>query len=112
MPKRCLASILVLLGDLVAGVCAAEGPYIYRPVHTTAAMSGLPAARYPIPRDKPSGDILVASSGLTAITVGETPPRAIFVRVILTNASDDSPWSLDTRKQSAVVKGQQANAAL
>jgi len=109
MQKRGLASILVLLGVILGG--CAEGPYVYRPAQTTASVSGLPAARQQIPRDKPSGEIVIASSGVTEIKVSDQPTRAIFVRVIVSNRADATPWTLDTRKQTAMVGGQQTTAA-
>jgi hypothetical protein len=108
MQKRILAGILVLAGAL--GGCA-EGTYTYRPAQTTAALSGLPAARQGIPREKPSGDILVASSGVTEIKVAEQPSRAIFVRVVVSNRSDETAWGFDTRSQEAIIGGQRITAA-
>ena len=109
MQKRGLASILVLLGAILGG--CAEGPYVYRPAQTTASVSGLPAARQPIPRDKPTGEVVVASSGVTEIKVADVPTRAIFVRVVLSNRSDEAPWAFDTRKQAAMIGGQSTMAA-
>jgi hypothetical protein len=103
-----MASILVLAGALVG---CSEGPYVYRPAQTTAALSGLPAARQPVPRDKPAGEIVVASSGVTEIKVADQPSRAIFVRVVVSNQSDDTPWGFDTRAQSAIIAGQRTTAA-
>src|SRR5262249_43241134 len=109
MRKRSLAGILVLAGSFLGG--CSEGPYVYRPAQTTASLSGLPAARQAIPRNKPSGEILVASSGVTEIKADERSSRAIFVRVVVSNRSDEAPWGFDTRAQAAVVGGQRVTAA-
>jgi len=108
MQKRGWASILVLLCAI--GGCA-EGPYVYRPAQATTSVGGLPASRQPIPRDKPSGDIVVASSGITEVKGAEQPTRAIFVRVVVSNRTDDAAWGVDTRKQTALIAGQPITAA-
>lgn len=109
MHKGGLTSVLVLSGALFGG--CAEGPYVYRPAQTATSVNGLPAARQPVPRDKPSGDIAIATSGVTEIRVSEQPTRAIFVRVIVSNRTDEAAWAFDTRKQSAIIAGQPTMAA-
>jgi hypothetical protein len=63
-------------------------------------VSGLPAARYAIPPERPQGEVLVVSTGITEIKPNNVPARALFARVIVTNNSDESTWQLDTRKQA------------
>jgi hypothetical protein len=109
MQTRGLACILVLAGALLGG--CSEGPYVYRPAQTSASLAGLPAARQSIPRDKPSGEIVVASSGVTEIKTEQGSSRAIFVRAVVSNQSDDTPWGFDTRAQAAIVGGQRVTAA-
>src|SRR5450432_935837 len=109
MHKGGLTSVLVLSGALFGG--CAEGPYVYRPAQAATSVNGLPAARQPVPRDKPSGDIAIATSGVTEIRVSEQPTRAIFVRVIVSNRTDEAAWAFDTRKQSAIIAGQPTMAA-
>jgi hypothetical protein len=92
---------LALAGSCLAG--CAENTYLYRPAQqATARVSGLPAARYAIPPEKPQGEVLVVSTGVTEIKPNNVPGRALFARVIVTNNSDDTAWQLDTRKQAAV----------
>jgi hypothetical protein len=87
-------------------VGCAENNYLFRPSQqATAVVSGLPAARYAIPPEKPQGEVLVVSTGVTEIKPQNTPARALFARVIVSNNSDDTPWTLDTRKQAAVLSG-------
>jgi hypothetical protein len=109
MHGRGWTSILVLALALLGG--CSEGPYVYRPAQTAASISGLPAARQPIPRDRPSGEIMVATSGVTEIKSADQPARAIFVRVVIANRTDEAPWSFDTRKQAAIIAGQPTTAA-
>jgi hypothetical protein len=109
MQKQRATGVLVLAA-ILSGGCA-EGPYTYRPAQTTASLNGLPASRTSIPRDKPMGDVVVASSGVTEVQSSSAPARAIFVRVVVSNRTDDADWSFDTRKQTAMVAGQPVTAA-
>ena len=84
------------------GACA-DNTYLFRPAQqATANVSGLPAARYSIPPEKPQGEVLVVSTGVTEIKPENSPQRALFARVIVTNNTDETPWRIDTRKQAAV----------
>ena len=88
---------------LTLGGCA-ENRYLYRPAQqATAQVSGLPAARYAVPPERPQGEVLVVSTGITEIKPDNVKQRALFARVIVTNNTDDTPWQLDTRKQAAVL---------
>lgn len=85
------------------GGCA-ENRYLFRPSQqATAQVSGLPAARYAIPPEKPQGEVLVVSTGVTEIKPDNVAQRALFARVIVSNNSDETTWQLDTRKQAAVL---------
>ena len=102
---------LLALTTVALGACA-EGNYLYRPVQQgTATVSGLPAARYAIPTEKPEGEVLVVSSGVTEIKPDKGPMRVLFVRVVISNNSDETTWRFDTRKQGAVFEGKPAVAA-
>ncbi|HKQ71127.1 MAG TPA: hypothetical protein VJT73_17400 [Polyangiaceae bacterium] len=90
---------------LVTG-CGSES-YAYRPAEqATATLSGLPAARYGVPPERPSGTVRVASPGLTEIGVNDGQrAKMLLLRVNVENNSDEEPWSFDTREQRVVVAG-------
>src|SRR5688500_14300214 len=97
--------LVLVLASTLLGACA-ETNYLYRPSQqATAQVSGLPAARYSIPPEKPQGEVLVVSTGVTEIKPDNVPTRALFTRVIVSNNSDDTTWRLDTRKQAAIMGG-------
>jgi hypothetical protein len=99
-------AIAIAASALMLGGCA-ENAYLYRPAQqATAVVSGLPAARYPVPAERPTGEVLVLSSGVTEIKPSDVPTRALFVRLVVTNNSDDAAWGVDTRRQIAVLGGQ------
>src|SRR5207302_5348448 len=66
----------------------------------------LPAARYAIPAERPTGEVLIASPGLTAMPEADGRTPALFVRMVVTNNSDETPWTLDTREQFAFIGGE------
>src|SRR5688572_13445289 len=93
--------LFLILASTLLGACA-ETTYLYRPSQqATAQVSGLPAARYSVPPERPTGEVLVVSTGVTEIKPDNVPQRALFARVIVSNNSDDTTWRLDTRKQAA-----------
>jgi hypothetical protein len=95
--------VLAAFAGVMLGGCA-ENRYLYRPAQqATAQVSGLPAARYAVPPERPQGEVLVVSSGITEIQPENAKQRALFARVIVTNNTDDTTWQLDTRKQAAVL---------
>jgi hypothetical protein len=88
-------------------VGCAESRYIYRPAQqATATVGNLPAARYAIPAERPTGEVLIASPGLTAMPEADGRTPALFVRMVVTNNSDDTPWTVDTRQQFAFIGGE------
>jgi hypothetical protein len=101
---------IALLAILLGG--CAEHHYIYRPAQqATASVGPLPAARYAIPAERPAGEVLVASSGLTELPGAETRTPALFVRMVVTNNSDDTTWVVDTAQQQAVIGGEKQSPA-
>jgi uncharacterized membrane protein YgcG len=96
---------LLLLAIAAAALSGcAENRYLFRPSQqATAQVSGLPAARYAIPPERPQGEVLVVSTGVTEIKPDNKSQRALFARVIVSNNSDETTWQLDTRKQAAVL---------
>lgn len=105
------ASIVIAALTILLGGCA-EGRYIYRPAQqATATVGNLPAARYAIPSERPSGEVLIASSGLSTLPESDGRAPALFVRMIVTNNSDETAWTLDTRQQFAIIGGQKQSPA-
>lgn len=94
----------------VAALAGCAGDYYYRPTeHATAqlASSGLPAALYQVPADRPQGEVKIASLGVRK-TEGEID-RQLIVRLIVTNNSEQ-PWSVDLRQQTAIFPDGQQRA--
>ena len=91
--------------SFVAG-CSANS-YVYRPAEqATANVGGLPAARYGVPPEKPTGSVLVASPGIVEMKFGnDSKTRALSVRMVVANNADEAAWKVDTREQRAVVAG-------
>jgi hypothetical protein len=96
----------IFLASCVLVACA-EDEYIYRPAEqATANVGGLPAARYGIPPERPLGTVLIASSGLARVGFGDgAEQRMLAVRMVVSNNTDDVPWTVDTREQRAIVLG-------
>jgi hypothetical protein len=93
-------------------VGCAEGTYVYRPAQqATAVVGSLPAARYAVPAERPTGEVLVASSGLTQMPEASGRTPALFVRMIVTNNSDDAPYVIDTAQQFAFIGGEKQSPA-
>jgi uncharacterized membrane protein YgcG len=98
--------LILAAASSLLGACA-ENTYLFRPSQqATAQVSGLPAARYSIPPERPLGEVLVVSTGITEIKPNNAPQRALFARVIVTNNTDETTWRIDTRKQAAVYGNQ------
>ena len=111
MESRGQAILAIALFAILVGGCA-ETRYIYRPSQqATATVGALPAARYAIPAERPTGEVLIASSGLTELPGAEARTPALFVRMVVTNNSDDTTWIVDTAQQLAVIGGQKLSPA-
>ncbi|HKQ71301.1 MAG TPA: hypothetical protein VJT73_18285 [Polyangiaceae bacterium] len=111
MQHRFLPSLLLALSCVVAG--CADGTYVYRPAqNATANVGGLPGARYPVPAERPTGEVVIVSNGVTEIAVDESRVRVLLVRMIVTNRSDENAWSLDTRRQLVALGGQSLGPAI
>jgi hypothetical protein len=104
MRARWASSIFV--ASLTLSACA-EDQFVYRPSEqATAHLGGLPAARYGIPPERPLGSVLVASSGLARVGFGDgAEQRMLAIRLVVSNNADDTPWTVDTRAQRAIVLG-------
>ena len=103
---------LVSLVSLVSGLATACSPaYSYVPAaNDTATIKGQPAADYPIPPEKPQGDVRIASFGFADLSPHGAPSdephalHALHMRVVVANNSD-KPWTVDTREQRLELAG-------
>jgi hypothetical protein len=94
---RAAARLFVLALPLaLAGLSGCiESRYYYRPTeHATAhlADSGLPAALYQVPADRPQGEVKLATLGVHELE--DDRGSHLVVRMIVTNNSD-APWRID-----------------
>ena len=108
-----------LLGSIsglavIAGMlgCAGTSDYVYRPDSTNATEAGLPAARTPIPQERPQGAIEVTSYGITELRRDDAKIPALQVRAVITNDGDDTPWTLDTTQQVVEIPGEGQSRAM
>lgn len=106
MPLVAMVKIPLLV--LLAAGCAASGEYLYVPAAgANAASSGYPAAYYAEPRDHPTGDVRLATFGLTDIATERGAPAmpVLHVRMIVANNADPAAWSIDTQTVIATIAG-------
>jgi hypothetical protein len=92
--------------------CAGTSDYVYTPDTANVTAAGLPAARTPIPQEKPQGAIEVASYGVTELRRDDMTLPALHVRVIITNDGDNQPWTLDTTQQLVEIPGEGRSRAI
>jgi hypothetical protein len=99
---------------VIAGMvgCAGTSDYVYTPDTANATAAGLPAARTPIPQEKPQGAIEVTSYGITDLRRDDARIAALHVRAVITNDGDDSPWTLDTTQQLVAIPGEGQSRAM
>ena len=99
---------------VVAGMlgCAGTSDYVYTPDTANATAAGLPAARTPIPPERPEGAIEVTSYGITELRRGDAKIPALQVRAVVTNDGDDAPWTLDTTQQLVEIPGEGQSRAM
>lgn len=91
---------------VVLAGCAMSGEYLYGPaVAADPASSGYPAAYYAEPRGRPTGDVRLATFGLTDIAAerGATALPVLHVRMIVANNADPVPWTIDTQTIVATI---------
>jgi hypothetical protein len=101
-----LAVIVSVLG------CAGTSDYVYRPDSANATEAGLPAARTPIPQERPQGAIEVTSYGVTDLERDGSKIPALHIRAVVTNDGDDTPWTLDTTQQLVEIPGEGQSRAM
>jgi hypothetical protein len=99
---------------VIAGMlgCAGTSDYVYTPDTANATAAGLPAARTPIPQEKPQGAIEVTSYGIAELRRDDAKIPALHVRAVVTNDGDDRPWTLDTTQQMVAIPGEGQSRAM
>ena len=103
------------VGLVISGMlgCAGNADYMYRPQTANATTSaGLPAARMPIPQERPQGAIELVSYGMTELQRDTAKIPAVYVRAMITNDGDDVPWTLDTTQQLIEIPGEGRSRAI
>jgi hypothetical protein len=113
----CLRSlgVISIVGFVISGMlgCAGNADYMYRPRTANATTSaGLPVARTPIPQERPQGAIELVSYGVTELQRETTKIPALYVRAMVTNDDDDTPWTLDTTLQLIEIPGEGRSQAI
>lgn len=102
-------SPLRVAGALVVATalgCAGNSQYVYQPDTANATAGGLPAARTPIPQERPEGAIEIVSYGVADLRRDGQSVPALHVRAIVTNDGDATPWTLDTTQQLVEIPGE------
>lgn len=111
-------AILVAAAGAIPLAAGCENEYIYRPTeNVTSVIGGHAAARYPIPPERPTGEVRVASFGVAKVRphaaagAEEAEPdddeRAIHlmhVRLVIANNDGAGPWYFDPREQTAIYQ--------
>jgi hypothetical protein len=90
-----------------ASAVACSPPYAYVPTtNATAVVQGRVAAEYPVPPESPTGDVRIASYGITSVAPrgSGASARALHLRVVLAN-SGPTAWAFDTREQRLDLSG-------
>jgi hypothetical protein len=97
--------------SIVIGLIACAPAYAYVPdANANATVDGRAAADYPIPPEKPEGDVRIASFGFADLGDASAPNdalhavRALHLRIVVANNSA-KPWTLDTREQKLDMQG-------
>lgn len=102
MWSRSRGRVLVL--SAFAAASCNRGSHVYAPQGATTTSDGYPAARVEIPPERPTGNIQIASFGLTRLGAG-TRLDAMHVRLVVENLTDSMPWTIDTREQLIDIAG-------
>lgn len=109
--------VTIVVVTVLALLCSACGPgYAYVPAaNATATVRGREAADYPVPPEKPRGDVRVASFGFADLTPHGVPDdevhalHALHLRMVVANDSDHE-WTVDTREQRLDLAGRGKSA--
>jgi hypothetical protein len=107
-------AFLISLAGLASG-CAFEVPYAYRPsVPAVADTQGYPTGVYPVPPERPEGEVRVYSFGIVGMqsTPGTPTFPTLHARLMIANNGDAAGWTLDTSQVLVDVAGEGTSAAL
>jgi hypothetical protein len=103
------------LAICVSAACAPT--YAYAPITTApVTLDGQPAADYPIPQERPTGDVRVASFGFVDLGAKGAARdeahslHALHLRMVVSNSSRQG-WTLDTRRQRVDLRGRGRSGA-
>jgi hypothetical protein len=107
-----LISRVAFLG--VAGLlaCSETSSYVYQPSAPNDNLHGLPAERIGIPQEAPQGTVEVASYGVTNLRTNDGEIPVAHVRMVVSNESDATPWTIDSRKQMLEIAGEGRSRAI
>jgi hypothetical protein len=105
---------LALLAFSLIGGCATGRDYVYRPsAPRMADVDGFAAAVYPIPPERPEGEVRVVSFGVTELQSGPGAPVPMLqARVVIANNGDAVPWTLKTTDVSLEIPGEGRSPAM
>lgn len=106
--------VLLILATIAAAGCAGR-EYLYRPSTASVAYSaGYPSAVYPLPPERPEGEVRVLSFGVTHLEPGDKAPSvpALHTRLLIANNGDAQGWTLDTREVFLEIAGAGASSAI
>lgn len=95
------------------GACAHE--YYYQPAERDlVSVQGFAAARYPVPPERPDGEVRLATFGMQDLrpSAGGSPMPALHVRLVVTNNGDPTPWRMDTRQVLIDIAGEGSSPAV
>jgi hypothetical protein len=107
-----LISRVAFLGVVGLLACSETSSYVYQPSAMNDNLHGLPAERIGIPQEAPQGTVEVASYGVTNLRTNDGEIPVAHVRMIVSNESDATPWTIDSRKQMLEIAGEGRSRAI
>jgi hypothetical protein len=116
MSRQRTLGVLTLLAALTLptlGGCAHH--YYYQPAERDLVpVNGSAGARYPVPPERPDGEVRVATFGLQDLrpSTGGFLMPALHVRLLVSNNGDATPWSVDTRQVLMDIAGEGSSPAV
>ena len=95
---------LIVAAATAAAACGSSNTFV--PEQATTRLDGNAATVVRIPPEAPTGQVRIASSGLTTLRAQGAPDLdAVHVRLVVSNDADDAVWTVDTRDQLLAVRG-------
>jgi len=99
----------------LAGLGACAHHYDYQPAERDLVpFQGRAAARYPVPPERPEGEVRVVTFGMQDLspTGGGSLMPALHVRLLVANNGDATPWNVDTRQVLIDIAGEGSSPAV